>query len=121
MRLILTLSVTISPVWAINRVLRLDGYGDYVSIPDWSELRGGPDVVKTIEAMFNAENSTVSEKKSIGGAIVGKALDGAQKDWVIQIRDGKIRYSGEVFRGDYTLSGPDVTANVWYHVAVILD
>ena len=33
-----------------NRVLSLDGDGDYVRIPNAPELQGGENVVKTIEA-----------------------------------------------------------------------
>ena len=57
--LIFTFGISTSEVKAVNRVLSLDGDGDYVSIPDSPELRGGPDVVKTIEVMFNAEESTM--------------------------------------------------------------
>ncbi len=117
--LLLTISLGMSSALAVNKVLSLDGDGDYVEVPDSDELKGGPNIVKTVEAFFYLKShSQISEKIS---PIVGKALDGEEKDWVIAIREEKICFWSEIGRGDYLLFGPRVNTGVWYHVAIVVD
>ena len=113
------------PTSAANKVLSLNAESDYVSIPDSPELRGGPNVVKTIEVMFKRElpirNSPIPHPKT-QRSIVAKALNYGEKDWVILIREyGQISFYSEAFGEDYQLFGNGVKLGVWHHVAAVLD
>jgi ligand-binding sensor domain-containing protein len=99
-----------------NRVLSLDGDGDYVRIPSAPELQGGENVVKTIEAWFMP--------KGVSFPVVGKRLDDMDKDWGMLLnKDGQIQFGSEIRGTNYGLPSPPglVLMNRWYHVAVIIN
>ena len=112
---------------AANKVLNLNAESDYVLIPDSPELRGGPNVVKTIELMFKrdlpiGDAQMPHPKEQL--PIVAKALDAGQKDWAILIRAyGQISFYAEAFGEDYHLAGfgSGVKLGGWHHVAAVLD
>ena len=100
-----------------NHVLSLDGDGDYVRIPDAPKLRGGPDVVKTIEAWFMP--------KKPGFALIGKRFDASNKDWLIVLSPGgdAVRLHMNAAGKTYSLDTPSsvLPMHQWYHVAVVID
>ena len=113
------------PASAANKVLSLNAESDYVVIPDSPELRGGPDVVKTIEVMFKRDLPIPTGPRphpKMQRPIVAKALDYGEKDWVILLRShGQISFYSEAFGEDYQLFGSGVKLGVWHHVAAVLD
>jgi ligand-binding sensor domain-containing protein len=112
---VITVLIT-TKAFAQNRVLSVDGDGDYVHISDAPELQGGQSVVKAIEAWFIP--------KEMPFPVVGKRLDFTNKDWSIGVKSGGgIQFSSEVAGGGYQPSSPSglILVNQWYHVAVVIN
>jgi hypothetical protein len=94
-----------------------------MAIPDSPEFRGGPDAVLTVEALFRPNLDTVQARHTSFSAlpIIGKAQDSIVKDWVIQMRNGRVEFYAEGHGEDYVLPGPSIGADTWHHVAVVID
>ena len=104
---------------SFNWVLSLDGDGDYVYVPSAPELRGGANVVKTIEAWF------FLSKRHPAFPVITKVVDDSLKDWSINgIEWTQIQFWSEGAGPDYrppAAPGSEISVSQWHHVAAVIN
>jgi len=107
---------TIAPVGvSVNYALNFDGLSDYVEIPDNALLSGGAGKSITVETWVKPD--VVSGTRPL----VQKFLDGGTKDWGMQIADGTIEVGIESNADNWLMTGGNVSAGGWTHIAFSFD
>ena len=120
--LLLTISLGISSTWSVNKVLSLDGNGDYVEVPDSESLDITSEI--TVELWFNADDVPPSPDKATG-TLISKYDYGYDMAWCLQIsQDGfwvYISNNGQISGRTTAHFASPLQPFQWYHVAFTYD